>query len=72
MRLLHTSDWHLGRRFHGSSLLEEQEAAIARIADLTREQAVDAVLIAGDLYDSRFLKPFNPLVRALGLAFKQP
>ncbi len=39
MRLLHTSDWHLGRRFHGASLLEEQEAAIARIADRTREQA---------------------------------
>ena len=51
MRLLHTSDWHLGRRFHGASLLEEQEAAIERIADLAREQAVDAVLIAGDLYD---------------------
>ena len=51
MRLLHTSDWHLGRRFHGASLLEEQAAAIERIADLAREQAVDAVLIAGDLYD---------------------
>jgi exonuclease SbcD len=51
MRLLHTSDWHLGRSFHGASLLEEQEAAIARIADLAREHAVDAVLIAGDLYD---------------------
>ena len=72
MRLLHTSDWHLGRSFHGASLLGEQEAAIARIADLAREHAVDAVLIAGDLYDSRFLKPFKPLVRALGLAFKQP
>ncbi|MCP9834173.1 MULTISPECIES: exonuclease SbcCD subunit D [unclassified Cyanobium] len=51
MRLLHTSDWHLGRSFHGASLLEEQEAAIARIAELAREHAVDAVLIAGDLYD---------------------
>ena len=51
MRLLHTSDWHLGRRFHGASLLEEQAAAIERIADLAREHAVDAVLIAGDLYD---------------------
>ena len=51
MRLLHTSDWHLGRSFHGASLLGEQEAAIARIADLAREHAVDAVLIAGDLYD---------------------
>lgn len=51
MRLLHTSDWHLGRSFHGASLLEEQEAAIERIAELAREHAVDAVLIAGDLYD---------------------
>ncbi len=51
MRLLHTSDWHLGRSFHGASLLEEQAAAIARIAELAREHAVDAVLIAGDLYD---------------------
>ncbi len=51
MRLLHTSDWHLGRSFHGASLLEEQAAAIERIAALAREHAVDAVLIAGDLYD---------------------
>ncbi|MDM7953009.1 MAG: exonuclease SbcCD subunit D [Cyanobium sp. CZS 25K] len=51
MRLLHTSDWHLGRSFHGVSLLDEQAAAIERIAALAREHAVDAVLIAGDLYD---------------------
>ncbi|MBM5823451.1 MAG: exonuclease SbcCD subunit D [Cyanobacteria bacterium K_Offshore_surface_m2_011] len=51
MRLLHTSDWHLGRSFHGASLQEEQAAAIGRIAQLAREHAVDAVLIAGDLYD---------------------
>ena len=51
MRLLHTSDWHLGRSFHGASLLEEQAAAIERIAELAAEHAVDAVLIAGDLYD---------------------
>ncbi|MFO0119519.1 MAG: exonuclease SbcCD subunit D, partial [Cyanobium sp.] len=68
----HTSDWHLGRSFHGASLLEEQAEAFERIAELTREYAVDAVLIAGDLYDSRFLKSFKPLVRALGLARKEP
>ncbi|MCP9801549.1 exonuclease SbcCD subunit D [Synechococcus sp. RedBA-s] len=51
MRLLHTSDWHLGRNFHGASLLEEQAAALARIVELARDGAVDAVLIAGDLYD---------------------
>ncbi|MFM7235182.1 MAG: exonuclease SbcCD subunit D [Cyanobium sp.] len=51
MRLLHTSDWHLGRSFHGTSLLEEQAQAMARIVELAREGEVDAVLIAGDIYD---------------------
>ena len=51
MRFLHTSDWHLGRSFHGASLLEEQAAALARIVELAREGEVDAVLIAGDIYD---------------------
>ena len=51
MRLLHTSDWHLGRSFHGASLLQEQAAALSRIVELARDGAVDAVLIAGDLYD---------------------
>ena len=51
MRLLHTSDWHLGRSFHGTSLLEEQAQAMARIVELAKEGEVDAVLIAGDIYD---------------------
>ena len=51
MRLLHTSDWHLGRQFHGASLLQEQAAAMDRIVALASEAEVDAVLIAGDLYD---------------------
>jgi exonuclease SbcD len=51
MRLLHTSDWHLGRSFHGASLLDEQAEALDRIVQLAREAAVDLVVIAGDLYD---------------------
>ncbi|MFM7548641.1 MAG: exonuclease SbcCD subunit D, partial [Cyanobacteriota bacterium] len=51
MRLLPTSDWHLGRTFHGASLLEEQAAVMERIVAIARDGAVDAVLIAGDLYD---------------------
>ena len=51
MRFLHTSDWHLGRQFHGASLLEEQAAALDRIVALAEEAEVDAVLIAGDIYD---------------------
>jgi len=51
MRFLHTSDWHLGRQFHGTSLLEDQTAALERIVALAQEAEVDAVLIAGDIYD---------------------
>ena len=51
MRCLHTSDWHLGRQFHGASLLETQAEAMDRIVALAAEAQVDAVLIAGDLYD---------------------
>ena len=55
MRLLHTSDWHLGRSFHGASLLEEQAAALARIGELAREAEVDAVVIE-DLPSEQHLK----------------
>ncbi|MGO2051685.1 exonuclease SbcCD subunit D [Glutamicibacter sp. 287] len=51
MRLLHTSDWHLGRTFHGASLLETQRSVLQEIIDITRERQVDAVLVAGDIYD---------------------
>ena len=51
MRLLHTSDWHLGRQFHGASLIQEQAAALDRIVELAAAAEVDAVLIAGDIYD---------------------
>ncbi|MCX5949929.1 MAG: exonuclease SbcCD subunit D, partial [Cyanobacteria bacterium] len=51
MRLLHTSDWHLGRSFHGASLLDEQAEVLDRIVDLAVDNAVDLVVIAGDLYD---------------------
>jgi exonuclease SbcD len=51
LRLLHTSDWHLGRSFHGESLLDQQEAVLDRIVDICRQEAVDLVVIAGDLYD---------------------
>jgi exonuclease SbcD len=56
MRFLHTADWHLGRPFHGESLLDAQAAAVDHVAAVAREQAVDAVLVSGDLYD-RALPP---------------
>ncbi|MGB5136476.1 MAG: exonuclease SbcCD subunit D [Prochlorococcaceae cyanobacterium] len=51
MRLLHTSDWHLGRQFHGLSLLDEQARSMDRLVELAAVAAVDLVVIAGDLYD---------------------
>lgn len=51
MRLLHTSDWHLGRSFHGVGMLEAQRLFIDQLEKTVRECAVDVVLIAGDVYD---------------------
>ena len=51
MRLLHTSDWHLGRSLHGTDLLAEQEAVLAQLAAVVAAERVDAVLVAGDVYD---------------------
>ncbi|GAP57849.1 nuclease SbcCD subunit D [Arthrobacter sp. Hiyo1] len=51
MRLLHTSDWHLGRSFHGVGMLDAQRNFIEQLLAVVREQSVDVVLIAGDVYD---------------------
>lgn len=51
MRFLHTSDWHLGRIFHGLHLTEEQSSVLAQLVELAVNSKVDAVLIAGDIYD---------------------
>ncbi|MEU4797676.1 exonuclease SbcCD subunit D [Streptomyces sp. NPDC023327] len=51
MRLLHTSDWHLGRSFHRVNMLDAQAAFIAHLVATVREREVDAVLVAGDVYD---------------------
>src|SRR4051812_17719413 len=51
MRLLHTSDWHIGRSLHGADLLREQEAVLGGLADVVVAEAVDVVVVAGDVYD---------------------
>ena len=51
VRLLHTSDWHLGRTLHGASLIEHQRAFLAWLVETAVAQRVDAVLVAGDVYD---------------------
>ncbi|QYF89816.1 exonuclease SbcCD subunit D [Arthrobacter sp. PAMC25284] len=51
MRLLHTSDWHLGRSFHGVGMLDAQRAFVDQLVSFVRDESVDVVLIAGDVYD---------------------
>ena len=51
MKFLHLSDLHLGKRVYGYSMLEDQRAILEQIVRLAKEQQVDAVLIAGDIYD---------------------
>lgn len=52
MRLLHTADWHLGRTLEGRSRLEEQQAILDEIIQMIEEENIDAVLMAGDVFDS--------------------
>ena len=52
MRILHTSDWHLGQHFMGKSRQAEHQALIAWLLLQVQDHAVDAVLIAGDLFDT--------------------
>lgn len=58
MRLLHTADWHLGRTFHGDPLLDAQAQAIDTMVELARTSSIDAVVVAGDVYD-RALPPVD-------------
>src|SRR5512142_2039381 len=51
MRLLHTSDWHLGRSVHGVDLLDAQATFLGHLVDVVRAEGVDAVLVSGDVYD---------------------
>ena len=51
MRILHTSDWHLGRRLHEIALVDEQAHALDQIYDIASAERADAIVVAGDLYD---------------------
>lgn len=51
MKFIHTSDWHIGRQFHNVSLLEDQRHVLNQLIKHIQTEAVDAVVIAGDIYD---------------------
>lgn len=58
MRLLHTSDWHLGRSFHREGMLGHQAAYIDHLLEVVESERVDLVVVAGDIYD-RALPPVD-------------
>ncbi|AKU16933.1 exonuclease SbcCD subunit D [Luteipulveratus mongoliensis] len=57
MRLIHTSDWHLGRSFHGVGLLGAQGRYLDHLVDVVRQEQIDAVLVSGDIYDRALPSP---------------
>ncbi|WP_066440214.1 exonuclease SbcCD subunit D [Chryseobacterium sp. CCH4-E10] len=65
MKILHTADWHLGKRLDRFSRLEEQVLVMEELIQTADEQQVDIILIAGDLFDN-----FNPSVEAVQLFYK--
>ena len=51
MLILHTSDWHIGRSFHGTGMLDAQREVLAQMAQTVQDRGVDLVLVSGDVYD---------------------
>ena len=65
MKLLHTSDWHLGKRLDDFPRITEQQAVLQEICEIADREQVDAVIVAGDLFDT-----FNPPTDAVDLLYK--
>ncbi len=65
MKILHTADWHLGKRLENFSRHDEQVAVLDEICLIAERENVDAVIIAGDLFDV-----FNPPNESAELFFK--
>ena len=65
MKILHTADWHLGKRLENFSRLEEQKLVMKELVEIADSENVDLVLIAGDLFDN-----FNPSTEAVELFYK--
>ncbi|MGX7174246.1 exonuclease SbcCD subunit D [Enterococcus ratti] len=51
MRFLHTADWHIGKKLQGYDRIEEQKYVLSEILTIAKDEQVDAIVIAGDLYD---------------------
>ena len=56
MRILHTSDWHIGRDFDGASLADFQKQFLVWLSDQVKQREIDLVIVAGDIYDKAMPK----------------
>ena len=65
MKILHTSDWHVGKVLKGRDRLEEHEAVLRSIIQIARDEDVDLVLVAGDLFETS-----TPSPKAQGLVMR--
>lgn len=77
MRILHTSDWHLGIQLHGVSLLEEQRNAALFLAETVGKEKIEAVVIAGDIFDHAVPPPdavrlYSHMMRTLCIDLRVP
>ena len=69
MRVLHTSDWHIGRRFKGVDLLDYQRKALEWLVSLIERERVDVLCVAGDVYDAP--RPSAEAVRLFNEIFQR-
>ncbi|MGM0215506.1 exonuclease SbcCD subunit D [Enterococcus sp. AZ109] len=77
MKFLHTADWHIGKKLHGYDLLEDQAFILEQILTIARAEKVDAIVIAGDLYDRSVpsedgVRLLNQTIAAMNLTEKIP
>jgi exonuclease SbcD len=77
MKFLHTADWHFGKKLYGYELLTDQVKAADTIIKIAEEEKVDAIVIAGDLYDrgipsTEAVASFNKMIRKINLEKQFP
>lgn len=77
MRFLHTADWHVGKTLNGFSLLDDQAAVFKEIEAVAKKEQVDAVVVAGDLYDRSVpseaaIRQLNQMLVRLNLSDRLP
>jgi exonuclease SbcD len=65
IKILHTADWHLGKKLDHFSRIEEQRVVLSEICEIADKQDADIIVVAGDLFDT-----FNPPVEAVDLFYK--